>query len=170
LFMDDLASRMAGRIQLTSDGHRAYLDAVDLAFGGEVDYGMLIKVYGNYPTDDNRYSPPQVVAAKREVLTGNPDKAAISTYAVERANLTMRMQMRRYTRLTNGFSKKYENLCAAVALHFMHYNFARPHGSLGGRTPAMAAGVSRYRWSIDQIVELLSHQESRSTRPAKVAS
>jgi len=167
-FMDDLASRMAGRVQLSTDGLRAYIGAVDLAFGGDVDFGMMVKVYGNAAGDDTRYSPPQVIGAKREVRSGNPDKAMISTYAVERQNLTMRMQMRRFTRLTNAFSKKYANLDAAVALHFMHYNFARPHGSLGGRTPAMAAGVSRYRWSIEEIVGLLAHQEPASTRPRQV--
>ena len=172
MFIDDLAARMAHRIELVTDGHPAYLDAVATAFADGVDYAQLVKQYGSDQErgPENRYSPYKVTGVERRRVKGQPDLERITTSNVERANLTMRMSMRRFTRLTNGFSKKFQNLEAAVALHFMHYNFARPHGSLGGRTPAMAAGVSRYRWSIDEIVELLAHQESRSTRPARLAS
>jgi IS1 family transposase len=172
LFIDDLAARMAHRIELVTDGHPAYLDAVAMAFADGVDYAQLVKQYGSDQErgPENRYSPYKVTGVERRRIMGQPVLDRVSTSNVERANLTMRMSMRRFTRLTNGFSKKFENLEAAVALHFMHYNFARPHGSLGGRTPAMAAGISRYRWSIDEIVELLAHQEARSTRPTKLAS
>ena len=172
LFIDDLAERIPHRIELVTDGHPAYLEAVDMAFGELVDYAQLLKQCGSDQErgPENRYSPYKVTGVERRCVKGQPDLERITTSNVERANLTMRMSMRRFTRLTNGFSKKFENLEAAVALHFMHYNFARPHGSLGGRTPAMAAGVSRYRWSIDEIVELLAHQKSRSTRPARLAS
>jgi len=172
LFIDDLAERIPRRIELVTDGLPAYLEAVDMAFGELVDYAQLVKQYGSDQErgPENRYSPYKVTGVERRRVKGQPDLERITTSNVERANLTMRMSMRRFTRLTNGFSKKFENLEAAVALHFMHYNFARPHGSLGGRTPAMAAGISRYRWSIDEIVELLAHQEPRSTRPAKLAS
>ena len=173
LFIDDLAARIPHRIELVTDGHAGYLDAVDMAFGELVDYAQLVKQYGGEPDrgrPEVRYSPYTVTGVERRRIKGQPNLDHVSTSNVERTNLTMRVSLHRFTRLTNGFSKKFENLEAAVALHFMHYNFARPHGSLGGRTPAMVAGVSRYRWSIDEIVELLAHQEPRSTRPASIAS
>ena len=153
-FIADLASRLSNRIQLSTDGHHAYIKAVDMAFAGDVDYGMLKKVYGNGPqTEQRRYSPAEFVTAEKRVMAGNPDEAKISTSYVERQNLTMRMGMRRFTRLTNGFSKKVQNLEHAVSLHFMHYNFARIHKTLRV-TPAMAAGVSDHVWSLEEIAAL----------------
>lgn len=157
-FMDDLAARLANRVQLTSDGHRAYLEAVEGAFGADVDYAQLVKLYGNAPGERGRYSPAAVTGIKKKVREGNPDMADVSTSYVERQNLTMRMGMRRFTRLTNGFSRKVENLSHAVSLHFMHYNFARPHKALKERyprTPAMAAGVTDHVWSLEEIAALL---------------
>jgi IS1 family transposase len=154
-FMRDVASRLTHRVQLTTDAHKAYLWAVDDAFGGEIDYAQLLKEYGVADTGDasptaRRYSPNVVTATDTRVITGNPDPDYVSTSYVERSNLTMRMGMRRFTRLTNAFSKKVENLAAAVSLHFMYYNFARPHTSLRNpypRTPAMAAGVADHVWT-----------------------
>ena len=157
-FIDDLRSRLANRVQLTTDGHGMYLEAVDGAFAGEVDYAMLVKIYGSDPEAEKRYSPAQCIAAEKHPIQGNPDWAHISTSYVERQNLTMRMSMRRFTRLTNGFSKKVENHMHAVTLHFMFYNFARPHKSLKNpydRTPAMAAGVTDHIWTVEEIVSLL---------------
>lgn len=160
-FMTDLAARMAMRVQLTTDGHKAYLSAVRGAFGLDVDYAMLIKIYGNEPTGpQTRYSPAACTGTEQHDVSGDPDPRHISTSYVERQNLTMRMNMRRFTRLTNAFSKKIENLMAAVSLHFMHYNFARPHSTLTkqyGRptTPAMAAGVSDHVWTLTEIAGLL---------------
>jgi IS1 family transposase len=155
-FMYDLAKRLANRVQLTTDGHRVYLEAVALAFGTEIDYAMLIKIYGNAPKGpQTRYSPPECIGCETVEIEGNPNPAHISTSYVERQNLTMRMGMRRFTRLTNGFSKKVENLRHAVALHFMHYNFARVHQTLRV-TPAMEAGVAEHVWSIEEIVGLLT--------------
>ena len=155
-FIADLASRLAGRIQVTTDGHSPYLQAIENAFGKDVDYAMLIKAYGPDPSEERRFSPPVVLAEERRVVTGDPDPAKISTSYVERSNLTMRMSMRRFTRLTNGFSKKVENLAAAVALHFMYYNFARAHKTLGrGVSPAMAAGLADHLWSVEEIAKLL---------------
>lgn len=157
MFMEDLASRLANRIQLTTDGHRSYRTAVAEAFGHEIDYGQEVKVYG-LPLDmgliEARYSPSRCKEVKRSVIIGNPDPGRITTSYVERANLTMRMGMRRFTRLTNGFSKKFLNHEASVNLHFMHYNFARIHQTLRV-TPAMAAGVSDHVWDIEEIVGLL---------------
>lgn len=154
-FMQDVASRLASRVQLTSDGHKPYLQAVEDAFGGQVDYSKLVKMYGNTPEGPNtRYSPAVCTGCKKETVVGNPDPAFVSTSYVERQNLTMRMKMRRFTRLTNAFSKKLENLEHAVALHFMHYNFARIHQTLRS-TPAMKAGVTDHLWSIEEIVGLL---------------
>jgi IS1 family transposase len=130
VFIMDLASRMASRIQLTSDGHGPYLKAVEGAFGANVDYAMLVKVYGSSPEPRKRYSPAECVGCRHQRITGNPNEKHISTSFVERQNLTMRMSMRRFTRLTNGFSKKIENHGRAVALHFMYYNFGRIHKSL----------------------------------------
>jgi IS1 family transposase len=155
-FIADLAGRLANRVQITTDGHRPYIDAIERAFGRDVDYAMLIKEYGNDPSEERRFSPPVVLSERTIVVAGNPDDSKISTSYVERQNLTMRMGMRRMTRLTNGYSKKVENLAAAVALHFMHYNYGRPHMSLGkNRTPAMAAGISDHVWTAEEIAGLL---------------
>lgn len=155
-FMLDLASRMDGRIQLTTDGHSAYEYAVEEAFGADgVDYAMLVKLYGVDPAaDQTRYSPAKCTGCRPERKLGSPDGLHVSTSYVERQNLTMRMSMRRFTRLTNAFSKKVENLEHAVALHFMHYNFARIHQTLRV-TPAMEAGISDHVWGLEEIVALL---------------
>lgn len=154
-FMQDLSGRLAHRVQLTTDGHGVYLNAVDEAFRGQVDYAQLVKIYGkDHSEPDTRYSPAKCNGAKKEARFGNPDQAHISTSYVERANLTMRMGMRRFTRLTNAFSKKVENHAHAVAIHMMHYNFARVHKSLRV-TPAMEARVSDHVWSLEEIVQLL---------------
>ena len=149
----DLARRLRYRVQLTTDGHRPYLMAVEDAFGANVDYAVLMKLYGTPQEPETRYSPAQCIGTRRTVIQGNPDPAAVSTSYVERANLTMRMNMRRFTRLTNAFSKKIENLEYAVALHFMWYNFGRVHQTIK-TTPANAAGVDAHRWSLREIVEL----------------
>ena len=159
MFMTDLKSRLANRVQLTTDGHKVYLWAIEDAFGADIDYAMLVKLYGAEPAGEARYSPPRCITAEPTVIQGNPDPAHISTSYAERQNLTMRMSMRRFTRLTNAFSRKIENLEHAVALHFMNYNFARPHKTLTpkrsiGVTPAMAAGISDHIWSIEEIVKL----------------
>ncbi len=155
-FMTDLAGRLANRVQLTTDGHKAYLEAVEGAFGANIDYAMLVKLYGNAPeggSPERKYSPNVCLGAKPTIVTGVPDMAHVSTSYVERQNLTMRMSMRRFTRLTNAFSKKLENLGYAVALHFMWYNFGRIHQSLRV-TPAMAAGVDLHVWSLEEIAAL----------------
>jgi IS1 family transposase len=153
-FMYDLASRLASRVQLTTDGHRVYLDAVGLAFGTEIDYAMLVKLYGNEPTGkETRCSPAQCIGAIATPIIGRPDRKHISTSYVERQNLSMRMHMRRFTRLTNAFSKKVENHQHALALYFMFYNFFRIHQSLRV-SPAMAANVSDHVWELREIVEL----------------
>jgi IS1 family transposase len=157
-FMQDLAPRLRNRVQLTTDGHKPYREAVEHAFGGNVDYAMLIKEYGQDPNEERKFSPPVVLSQAVKVIEGNPDPDAISTSYVERQNLTMRMSMRRFTRLTNGFSKKVENHAAAIALHFMYVNFARPHKSLANpypRTPAMAAGLADHIWTCEEIADLL---------------
>lgn len=153
VFIDDLADRLANRIQLTSDGHRAYLQAVEESFGGAIDYAQLVKIYGASPEGEKRYSPAQCIGAEMKGVSGNPDPKHISTSYVERQNLTMRMSMRRFTRLTNAFSKKIENHAHAIALHFMHYNFGRIHKTLRV-TPAMAAGMSDHVWSLEEIAAL----------------
>ena len=155
LFIDDLAGRMANRIQLTSDGHKAYLVAVEKTFGGDVDYAMLVKLYGNAEGNGNerRYSSGECCGAIKGAVCGDPDEKHISTSFVERQNLTMRMGMRRFTRLTNGFSKKVENHACAVGLHYMFYNFGRIHKTLRV-TPAMEAGISDHVWSLEEIAEL----------------
>ena len=157
-FIDDLANRLANRVQLTTDGNNVYLQAVENAFGIDVDYAMLIKIYGEDKEPQKRYSPARCMGTEKLRIKGTPDKRHVSTSYVERQNLTMRMSMRRFTRLTNAFSKKVENLEYDVALHFMYYNFARPHKSLSSpypTTPAMAADVSDHVWSIEEIVGLI---------------
>ena len=170
-FMDDLRPRLANRVQLTSDGHKAYLEAVEGAFGGDVDYAQLVKIYGDAKDAEKRYSPPTCVGARKRCVEGKPDPAHVSTSYVERNNLTMRMSIRRFTRLTNAFSKKIENHTHSVALHFMHYNFCRQHKSLDGISPAMAAGVTDRLWDIEDIVRLVDEAapKSRSRGPYKRA-
>jgi IS1 family transposase len=152
-FMQDVASRIRGRVQLTTDGHKAYLEAVENAFGSDVDFATLQKIYGASSEPETRYSPAKCIGCDMKTVIGDPDPAHVSTSYVERQNLTMRMSMRRFTRLTNGFSKKLENHAAAVALHFIHYNFARIHKTLR-ITPAMAAGLSDHVWSYEEIAGL----------------
>jgi len=152
IFIDDLASRLGHRIQLTTDGLRVYLEAVEGAFGADIDYAMLIKTYES-SQEETRYSPAVCTSCEPHPVMGNPDPKHISTSYVERQNLTMRMGMRRFTRLTNAFSKKVENHAYQVALHFMHYNFARIHKTLRV-TPAMEAGVSDHVWSLEEISDL----------------
>lgn len=164
-FIDDLAGRLAGRVQLTSDGLKVYVEAVAGAFGTEIDYAMLIKLYENDPEPEKRYSPAKCCGIETRIISGAPDEDHISTSFVERQNLTMRMGMRRMTRLTNGFSKKVENLEHAVALHFMHYNFIRLHKTLRV-TPAMAAGVTDRLWSIGDLVRLLEEREAAEAAAA----
>lgn len=153
-FMQDVASRMTRRVQLTTDGHGAYLSAVDSAFGTDIDYAQLVKIYGADPQNERRYSPAICIGCESKIVSGSPERKHVSTSYVERANLTMRMSMRRFTRLTNGFSKKLENHVAALALYFMFYNFARVHQTLRV-TPAMAAGKADHVWTIGEIVGLL---------------
>lgn len=156
-FLQDVASRLANRVQLTTDGLRTYVDAVERAFGNGVDYAMIEKIYGTSEDHDRRYSPAVCLGAKKSRIQGNPDIKHVSTSYVERQNLTMRMSMRRFTRLTNAFSKKLENHVAAVALHFMYYNFCRIHQTLRV-TPAMAAGVAKTPWTVEDLVGLLSRK------------
>jgi IS1 family transposase len=165
-FMNDLKGRLANRVQLTTDGHRSYLQAVDFTFGNDVDFAMLHKIYGpadGHTQQERKYSPNVCTGIDKRIITGDPDDREISTSYVERQNLTMRMGMRRFTRLTNGFSKKVENLAHAVSLHYMHYNFSRPHqtlsknadGTTTKRTPAMMAGVADHVWTLREIAGLL---------------
>lgn len=160
-FMADLAGRLRNRVQITADGYFPYRSAVDSAFGSEVDFAVLVKKYDKLGSNspERKYSPEKFCGSVTTKLVGNPADNAISTSYVERQNLTMRMGMRRFTRLTNGFSKKLANLHYAVALHFMHYNFARIHKSLRV-TPAMEAGVSDHVWSMEEIAAL-SDQSAR---------
>jgi IS1 family transposase len=158
-FMLDLAKRMRFRIQLTTDGHRPYLPAVTEAFDRKIDYAVLQKMYGTDPEPQRRYSPAKCIGADIRIISGDPDPDYIGTSHVERQNLTMRMGMRRFTRLTNAFSKKVENLAAAVSLHFMHYNFCRAHKSLKGQTPAMAAGITDHVWPLSELIALLEDAE-----------
>jgi IS1 family transposase len=158
-FTNDLKSRLANRVQITTDGHKMYLEAIERAFGSEIDYAQLVKLYGQEFIDsEKRYSPSECIGAEKHVVQGNPDVKEVSTSFVERQNLTMRMGMRRFTRLTNGFSKKVDYLEYNVALHFMYYNFARVHKTLANpypRTPAMAAGIENHIWSIEEIIKLV---------------
>jgi IS1 family transposase len=154
-FIHDLKSRLATRVQLTTDGHKAYLNAVEEAFGADVDYAMLVKIYGNeQPVGEVRYSPAICMGARRTAIIGTPDHNHVSTSICERQNLTMRMSMRRFTRLTNGYSKKLENLEHNVALYFMNYNFCRIHHTLRV-TPAMEAGIADHVWSLEEVVALM---------------
>ena len=160
-FMDDLRSRLSNRVQLTSDGHNAYLQAVEGAFGADVDYAQLVKMYGVAPESaKGRYSPAECIGARKERIEGDPDPKHVSTSYVERSNLTIRMHVRRFTRLTNAFSKKVENHAYAVALHMMYYNFVRIHSTLR-MTPAMAAGVTDRLWEIGDIVKLVEDGEPK---------
>ena len=157
-FLFDLAERLRYRVQLTTDGHKPYLAAVEKAFGAAVDYAMLIKFYGVDPNEDRKFSPPVILSEEARIIQGDPDPSRISTSYIERSNLTMRMGNRRFTRLTNAFSKKAENHAASVSLHMMFYNFGRVHRSLANpypRTPAMAAGVADHVWSCEEIAGLV---------------
>lgn len=164
LFMEDCASRIKGRVQVTTDGHRAYLEAIEGAFGMDCDYAMLQKIYG-LPEDEEarRYSPPRCLGCETKVISGNPDPQHINTSYVERHNLTMRMSMRRFTRLTNAFSKKLRNHAAMVAIHAVHYNFVRLHKTLRC-TPAMAAGLSATLWSLEDMIKMA---DSYTPQPGK---
>ncbi len=157
-FISDLAGRLATRVQLTSDGHKAYLEAVEDAFGADIDYAMLIKIYGE-PAGAGRYSPGECIGAEKRRVDGRPDPDHISTSFAERQNLSMRMGMRRFTRLTNAFSKKAENHAHSVAIYFMHYNFVRIHTTLRC-TPAMAAGVTTKLWELNDLVRVLEEWEA----------
>ena len=159
-FMRDVAGRLAGRVQLTTDGHKAYLDAVEGAFGADIDYAMLVKLYGTAPESaKGRYSPAECIGTRKTRVEGRPDPAHVSTSYVERQNLTVRMHVRRFTRLTNAFSKKVENHAYAVALHCVFYNFVRIHRTLRV-TPAMAAGLTDRLWTVADIVGLLEAEEA----------
>ena len=157
-FISDLKARLANRVQLTTDGHGMYLEAVERSFGPDIDFAQLVKLYGQEPDSKRRYSPARCIGADKRIVQGNPDTSKISTSYVERQNLTMRMCMRRFTRLTNAFSKKLENHVLALALYFMHYNFVRPHKTLANpypRTPAMAAGITDRIWTVADIIGLM---------------
>lgn len=163
-FMNDVASRLASRVQMTTDGHKAYLEAVEGAFGADIDYAQLIKIFGAVPESaKGRYSPAECTGIKKVSVNGSPAKNHISTSYVERQNLTMRMSMRRFTRLTNGFSKKLENHCHALALYFVHYNFMRIHKTLRV-TPAMAAGITDRVWDWSDIIAILDAQQEPKKR------
>jgi IS1 family transposase len=167
-FMEDCASRIRGRVQVTTDGHKAYLEAVEGAFGMDVDYAQLQKIYGA-PSDEEtrRYSPARCIGSDMKIVSGNPDPKHISTSYVERQNLSMRMGMRRFTRLTNGFSKKIDNHIAAVAIYFMHYNFCRVHQTLR-ITPAMAAGLTDHIWSVEEVCGLAKEPVNASRKIEKM--
>jgi hypothetical protein len=165
--MNDVASRLTSRVQLTTDGLKAYLEAVEGAFGADVDYAQLVKMFGAAPDGSKgRYSPAECTGIKKNVIEGSPDKKHISTSYVERQNLTMRMSMRRFTRLTNAFSKKLENHCHALALYFVFYNWIRIHKTLRV-TPAMAAALTDRLWSWEDIIALIDEAEARKKAPAK---
>ncbi|MBS0587508.1 MAG: DDE-type integrase/transposase/recombinase [Proteobacteria bacterium] len=163
-FMDDLRSRIDTRVQLTTDGHKAYLIAVEEAFGGDVDYAQLVKMFGNTPENmKGKYSPAECTGIRKTVISGDPDVKNVSTSYVERSNLTMRMHNRRFTRLTNGFSKKLENHLHAISLFVMHYNYCKIHKSLR-ITPAMAAGLTDHVWELEEVISLLAKDEQPKKR------
>lgn len=155
-FVDDLASRLANRVQISSDGLKLYVEAIEESFGADVDYAQIVKSYEAEPIGPGRYSPPKVVSVEKSYISGSPNMDIASTSYIERQNLTMRMSMRRFTRLTNAFSKKLDNLKASVSLHFAHYNFVRVHKTLRV-TPAMEAGVSNRLWRMQELVEIANH-------------
>jgi IS1 family transposase len=161
ILMNDLRSRLANRVQLTTDGHKAYLNAVEDNFGADIDYAQLVKLYGSERGDtaERKYSPPECVGTRKDTITGRPDEKHVSTSYVERHNLTMRMAMRRFTRLTNAYSKKIENHYHAVALHVFFYNYIRQHASLNKWTPAMAAGLDTRLWDFADVVKLIDDRE-----------
>ncbi len=165
-FISDLSARLSNRVQITTDGLKLYVDAIEGSFGAAVDYAQLIKVFGQAPEGERRYSPPQIIGEQRIVIKGQPDMKHVSTSYVQRQNLTMRMGMRRFTRLTNGFSKKVENHVHAIALHFMHYNFGRIHKTLRV-TPAMEAGISDHVWSLEEIAALVPEPVAKKRGPYK---
>jgi IS1 family transposase len=165
-FMCDAAKRIAGRPQITTDAHRPYLQAIEDAFGTEVDYAQLHKIFGAPTPDHSRYSPATCIGCDMKTVMGNPDPKHVSTSYVERQNLSMRMGIRRFTRLTNAFSKKIENHAASVAIWFMYYNFVRVHSTLRV-TPAMEAGLSDHVWSIEELCSLLPKPESTARRAEK---
>src|ERR1700716_1776156 len=161
--MDDLRGRLANRVQLTTDGHRAYLSAVEEAFGADIDYGMLVKLYGaetGGQGHERKYSPSECVGARKDTITGNPDPRHVSTSYTERANLTMRMSMRRFTRLTNAFSKKLENHAHMVALYALWYNFVCIHKTLRV-SPAMAAGIEKRLWSMEDVAARIDARSAK---------
>ncbi len=160
-FMDDLRSRLANRVQLTTNGHKAYLEAVEGAFGGDVDYAQLVKLYGDAPQTEARYSPRACIGARKRAIEGKPVRADVSTSHVERHNLSMRMHMRRFTRLTDAFSKKFENHMHMVALYTAWYNFIRIHKTLKV-TPAMEAGLSNTVWAMEDLVRIV---DERAPKP-----
>jgi IS1 family transposase len=165
-FMEDCASRISNRVQITTDAHRAYLEAVESAFGADIDYAQLQKIYGAPSEDHKRYSPATCIGCDMKTVSGDPDPKHVSTSFVERQNLSMRMSIRRFTRLTNAFSKKVENHAASVALWFMYYNFCRVHSTLRV-TPAMEAGLSDHVWSIEEILGLLPVEVPKKRGPYK---
>jgi IS1 family transposase len=164
-FVEDLAGRIRNRVQLTTDGLKLYLEAVDYAFSGMVDYAMLVKIYGKSEGEEKRYSPVTCIGCQSHSISGNPDRKHISTSYIERQNLSVRMGIRRYTRLTNAFSKKIENHAAAIALYYFSYNFIKIHGTLR-TTPAMAAGVTDRLWEVSELVALLEAEERGMERQA----
>ena len=171
-FINDLASRIIGKIQMTTDGLKLYINAIEGAFGGAIDYAMLTKLYGASGNDNSaetRYSPGRIKGSETAIMSGDPEKKHISTSYVERANLTMRMGMRRFTRLTNGFSKKFENHCHMISLFMFHYNFIRIHQTIRC-TPAMAAGITDQLWSMSDLVALIETRECEAVRSAEAGA
>jgi IS1 family transposase len=171
-FINDLASRIVGKIQMTTDGLKLYINAIEGAFGGSIDYAMLTKIYGASGNDNSaetRYSPGRIKGSETAIMAGEPERKHISTSYVERANLTMRMSMRRFTRLTNAFSKKFENHCHSVSLHMFWYNFIRIHQTIRC-TPAMAAGVTDQLWEMSDLVELIESRECEAARSAEAGA
>lgn len=163
-FVCDLSTRLASRVQITTDGHRAYVEGVEAGFGVDVDYAMLVNIYGQTVEGQKRYSPPQIIGTETHCCTGNPDPDHISTSYAERSNLSIRMGLRRFRRLTNGFSKKVENHVHALSIYFMHYNFVRIHQTLRV-TPAMAAGVTKTLWALEDIVRMVDEWEAARKAP-----